>query len=272
MLLSIAWDNMPNKTKIKPLLLAILSLSGCILGSRAGQTPPAILTPTEETGWQILSPGLELRTYPVPRNPLGQLQVLRIDPALYRFRVHYYPGAPLTLNAWQAALPGAAAFVNANFFSPDHTINGMLVADLVVYGQSYRGQGGRFVVRGGEARILSNIYEPYGGEPLEQAVEAFPMLVYNGQQAYVASSRERPSRRTVIALDGRGRVLLIATPLLGLSLESLSVFLAGGDLGIVDALNLDGGGSTMMFANSPGSALRLTSMDPVPSVLAVYPR
>jgi hypothetical protein len=263
---------MPDKSKIRALFISLFYLSGCILGGRPEPLSTLVPSPTPEAGWQQLRPGLELRTLAVPRNPLGHVQVLRIDPAQFVFRAHYRPGAALTLNQWQEMLPGAVAFINANFFDPQHEILGLLITDSVLYGQSYQGMGGRFVVRGGQARILSNIFEPYAGESLEQAVEAFPMLVYNGQTAYQPSRQERATRRTVVAQDAQGRIFLMATPLLGLSLETLSAFLPSTELGLVDALNLDGGGSTMMYIDAPDNPLRLPSLDPVPAVLAVYPR
>jgi exopolysaccharide biosynthesis protein len=74
----------------------------------------------------------------------------------------------------------------------------------------------------------------------------------------------------VIAQDTQGRILLLVTPLTGLTLADLSAYLPTTDMSIVNALNLDGGGSTMIYARD--NALRLASLDPVPAVLAVYAR
>jgi uncharacterized protein YigE (DUF2233 family) len=252
------------------LLLLMCCLSGCMLAVGPPPTPTPTPTPAPE-GWQVLAYGLEQRAYRPGSNILGQIQVLRVDPTQYTFRAHYQPGAPLTLRQWQAVLPDAVAFVNANFFSPDHTILGLLVADGQVYGQSYQGRGGTFVVQNGVPRVRSNTLEPYAGESLEQAVQAFPMLVENGQAVYTGDSRV--ARRTAIAQDAQGRILLMVTPLTGLTLDALSAYLPATDLQIVQAFNLDGGGSTLMHVQVPGgSPLQLTSFDPVPAVLAVYPR
>lgn len=259
--------------RVTGLILTLISTIGCMLSTALPPTavPAATATPS---GWRELAPGMEQRQYQPEGNLFGGLSVLRIDPARFTFRAHYQPGAPLTLNGWQQTLPNAVAFVNANFFSPDHTILGLLVADGVVYGQSYQNQGGTFLVQNGQPRVRSNIREPYVGEVLEQAVQAFPMLVLDGQTAYQPSRSERISRRTVVAQDDMGRILLMVTPLTGLTLEALSTYLPTTDMGIVTALNLDGGGSTMVYANPPGSSqpVRLPSLDAVPAVLAVYSR
>lgn len=267
----VKWPDKSQKWLCTVFLLVVFwLLAGCML---ALQTPTPVPAPTsvDNDGWHSLAPGLERRAYQPGGNVLGQVWVLRIDPAQYVFRAHYRPGQPLSQAGWQNELPDAAAFVNANFFHPDHTILGLLVADGLVHGSSLQGRGGTFQVQNGQPRVRSNITEPYQGEAFEQAVQAFPMLVLNGQTAYVPTRQERVSRRTVVAQDAQGRILLMVTPLTGLTLESLSVWLPTTDMGIVHALNLDGGGSTMLYV-SGDQAPRLPSFDPVPAVLAVYPR
>lgn len=256
---------------IGSVVIAVWGALGCVMATRM-PAPAAASTPTAEaTGWRVIAPGLEQRSDRPDGNLLGELYVLRIDPNLYSFRAHYRPGAPLNLSGWQSELSGAMAFVNANFFDAQGNILGMLVADGVVHGQSFTNRGGTFLVLNSQSRLRSNIYEPYAGEPYEQAVQAFPMLLLSGQSEYNPARQEPVSRRTVVAQDQQGRVLLMVTPLFGLSLEALSAYLPTTDLGIVDALNLDGGGSTMLYVNSSPS-VRLSSFDPVPAVLAVYSR
>lgn len=224
--------------------------------------------------WQTLSPGLEKRTYlPPPENEVTKITGLRIDPAHFTFRVHYRPGAPLNIRQWAEALPGAVAFINANFFDENDTILGLLVADGQVYGSAYNDRGGTFLVQNGQPRVRSNIVEPYDGEPLEQAVQAFPMLMLDGLQSYTDTSQDRFTRRTVIAQDANGRIVMLVTPLIGLTLLDLSTFLPTTDMNLVNALNLDGGGSTLMYLNTSGTPEYIvTSLDPVPAVLAAYPR
>lgn len=238
-------------------------------------TEPSSAQPTSPPapdGWEILAPGLERRTYTPAGSPLGQLLVLRIDPAFYTFAAHYQPGVARSANEWMQTLPGALAFVNANFFREDFTINGFLVSNGIVYGQSYPGYGGIFQVRNGQARVRSNELEPYTGETLEQAVQAFPMLVLNGAASYSDTRQDRITRRTVIGQDSSGRILLMATPNIGLRLVDLSSYLPTTDMDLVNAFNLDGGGSTMLVINTGAIQQVLPSLDPVPAVLAVYAR
>lgn len=222
------------------------------------------------TDWTSVAPGIEQRLIIPNGFELSQMVTLRLDPAQVTFRVHYQPGNPLTLAEWKQALPDALAFINANFFTPEHTITGMLVTDSAQYGSSFTDRGGMFSIQGGMPVIQSLVQQPYDGRPLEQAVQAFPYLVSGGQPAYTRANDTRPSRRTVIGLDAQGRVLLLATPGIGPGLYDLSQFLPTAGIDLVEAFNLDGGGSTLMAIVPTGYALN--SYDPVPAVLAVYAR
>jgi Phosphodiester glycosidase len=255
-------------------LITMLSiLSGCFSSTLPSNSTsnPILPTATSET-WETLALGLERRTYTPPNNAFGTLIVLRIEPALYTFRAHYRPQAALTLAGWREALPNATAFVNANYFDPQGNALGLVVSDGVVYGQSLVNMGGMLQVQGGVPRVRSTRIEPYMGEALEQAVQAFPMLVTNEATVFTDWQGDRISRRTVVAQDAQGRILLMATPLIGISLVDLAAYLPTTDLGIVSALNLDGGGSTMLSIAAGAQPYTLNSFDAVPTILAVYPR
>lgn len=254
--------------------LVLLLTANCTLSIPLTLAPAVTPTDTPSAdGWTTLAPGLERRVYqPNPANALSQLTVVRVDPALYTFRAHYRPANALGLTAWRQALPDAVAFINANFFDPQDVAIGMVVNDGVVSGQTLVGRGGMLQVAGGQPRVRSLIAEPYAGEPLEQAVQAFPMLVLNGQASYNNVQDRDVSRRSVVAQDASGRILLMATSVLGITLADLSAFLAASDMQIVNALNLDGGGSTMLFVGPGSTPLQQPSFDPVPVVLAVHPR
>lgn len=259
--------------RLWPIATFLLTVN-CTLSVSLPLVPtPTPTMPPDAAGWNTLAPGLEHRTYlPNPNNALAQLNVIRVDPARYQFRAHYRPAGGLGLFAWRDALSGATAFVNGNFFDPQGFALGMVVSDGVVSGQSYSGRGGMFQVQNGQPRVRSLIAEPYNGEPLEQAVQAFPMLVLNGEASYNNINDTDVSRRTVVAQDSSGRILLMATSLLGITLRDLSAFLASSDMQISSALNLDGGGSTLLYVNAGATPIQQASFDRVPVVLAVYPR
>ncbi len=227
---------------------------------------------TQPTTWQTIDVGIEQRfLIPGTPHPFVQFVVFRIDPAYFNFRVHYQ--RPLTGTEWREALPNAALFINGNFFDTSGNALGLIVSDGTVYGQSYNGFGGFLQVQNGIVRVRSNIFEPYANEPLEQAVQAFPMLVTNSQASYFNTQGDRASRRTIVAQDTQGRILLIVSnSLFGLSLVEMSQYLVESQLDIVNALNLDGGGSTLLSVRTNSIDYFVPSFDAVPVVLALYRR
>jgi len=264
--------------RLATICLALL-LTACSVQAEDAYAPPqniSIENPIEQAQsdtsleWDELSEGLESQTF-VPENRLlAEFTAVRIDPTAYSFRIHYSPNAPMSIQEWRDVLPDAEVIVNSNFFSPNHEVVGMLITDGVLYGQPYTSRGGMFSIQDDIPSVRSNIYEPYiVGEPISQAVQTFPMLVYDNQQAYWDNRGNRPTRRSVIGIDNDGQVVIMATPLLGLSLFDLSEYLSNEpQLNLQDALNLDGGGSTALYIKA--TDYTLSGFDPIPAVIAVY--
>jgi len=146
---------------------------------------------------------------------------------------------------------------------------GLVVSDGHAHGESYRQLGGTLLVRNGETAVVAN----HAGMQLqgsEQVVQGYPLLVEHGKQAFVDPRGAERNRRSIIAQDSQGRILVMIAPYLGPTLGQLSAFLASTDLDIVTAFNLDGGRSTMLAL--PDADYMQPSLQAVPTVLAVYER
>jgi len=248
------------------LLASALLLTGCSL--KTSSAPTQASPAAAESAWKTLAAGMAWRTLIPYGDELAQIVVIRIDPQRFRFRAIYSEGDPRSLSDWRALESDASLIINANFFDQHHRVLGAVVSDGVAYGTAYSARGGGFTVRdrdlavaGPPAQIDSSV---------QQAIQGFPLLVRDGQQAYFSSSRGERNRRTVIAADKSGNILILVAPFLGLSLQDLSAYLPTTKLEIVTAVNLDGGGSTMLAL--PSADLFVPSFDAVPTILAVYPR
>ena len=214
---------------------------------------------------------MEWRTLIPHGDELAQIVAIRIDPQRFRFRAIYREGDPRSLADWRKLEPDAALIINANFFDSDHRVLGAVVSDSVRYGSGYQDRGGTFFVRDDAPAVTSYRSPPAKFDSsITQAIQGFPLLAHNGQQAYFSATGGERNRRTVIADDRSGRILILVAPYLGLSLRDLSAYLATTDLDIVTAINLDGGGSTMLAL--PAADYFQPSFDAVPTILAVYPR
>ena len=257
----------PCRRRLRALfLLAIVLCSGCQLER---DLLPLLATATPEPEWEAIAAGLEWRTISPDDDELAQLIVVRIDPNQYRFRALYSPGQPNSLSQWREQAADAAVIINANFFDERHHALDAIISDGRQYGEADLYSGGSFLVRDGVPTVLDNT--KLGSlTGVEQLVQGWPMLVDRGDPAYVNWAQRQRTRRTVIAEDSSGRVMIIVAPWLGLSLPELSEFLTKTDLNILRAVNLDGGGSTMLAI--PDVNYRLPSLDAVPAILAVYRR
>jgi len=261
-----------RRFRFSTLITAATLLGACVQSSTS--TPAAL--PNAQTTpapvWDVIAPGLERLNLRPNNSALVSFIVLRIDPARYAFRAHYQPGEARSVVGWRDALPDAAALINANFFDRDNRILGLLIADGVIHGQSYRDRGGMFAVDAdGAVSVRALIPAPYQGEAYTQAVQAFPVLVAHGEPAFTNTRGDGLSRRTVIAVDDDGYVLwIVSSSLIGLRLTELSAYLPTANLGIVDAFNLDGGGSTLLYIAPDDTTI--PSFDAVPAVLAIYPK
>lgn len=268
--------------------LGALLLAGCfrnLPGAGTATPPPPAATPTpagddrqaEDSGWQLVANGIawrELSFYPNPETRRRTVvYAVRIDPAAVTFRVHYAPGEPRAINEW-ARQTDAHFLINGGFFTPEFAALGLLVSDGRAHGQSYEGYGGMFQVAGGRVRVRALALEPYlPGEPLEQAVQAFPMLLNpGGAPAYPEDPNDVLSRRTIVGVDREGRAVFLVVPAGGLTLHEASQWLAAADFGLDAALNLDGGGSTALHVQVGDFTKWVPSLDPLPVVIAAYLR
>lgn len=235
--------------------------------------PTATLEPAD-TGWQMLQPGLELRQLVVTAE-LGveRLTLVRATPGQVTFRVHYTPGVGQPVSVW-ARQTGAAVVINGGYFTREWFTTGLLVSQGQRYGVSYGDFAGMFAVSDGQVSVRWLREWPYDPqESLQEAVQSFPVLVKpGGLMGFPADGDDgRIARRSVIAQDRQGRILLISAPRGFLSLHALATWLAASDLELDVALNLDGGTSTGLWVAAGPPTAQIDSLTLVPAVITVGP-
>ncbi|KAA3663466.1 MAG: phosphodiester glycosidase family protein [Chloroflexi bacterium] len=236
-------------------------------------SPPPTITPIPDTGWLTLQAGLERRTirlFDENGQQSEHLYLLRLDPAQFTFEIAYSSGQPKSLPTWQAET-GAQIVVNGGFFTEDFVATGLVVVDGAASGVSYGEFAGMFAVTdaGPDVRWLAE--RPFSSsEPLQFALQSFPMLVRPGGEMGFSDEDGRQARRTVVAEDENGRILFILAPFGSFTLHEMSRYLVESDLEIDAALNLDGGTSTGLVLAEPEE--RVLAFTAVPTVIVVYPR
>jgi hypothetical protein len=287
------------------MVMGLILLASCIQGSSAGRSsstvsdevplaptlqswatrstnpdPPPLTTepaPREtaapDSGWQEVRQGLERRVINLDSNDDSSTQslyILRIDPNLYQFNVGYHPGEAQSLLKWGEESE-ALIVVNGGYFTEDNHATGLIVSEGVSSGSSYLGYGGMFSVgsRGPMMHWLQQ--QPYDEtEPLLAAVQSFPMLITPGGQLGYKDETGEKARRTVVAIDRDGGILLIISPSATFTLAELGRYLINSDLNLDAALNMDGGASTGLLLAEPLEGI--PAFSELPSVLLVYPK
>jgi uncharacterized protein YigE (DUF2233 family) len=202
------------------------------------------------------------------------VHIVRLDQQAVQFHVGYAPAAPRPFTDWCAA-EGVIAAINGGFFEADYQTTALVISNGEAYGSSYQNQGGMFAVdRWGNISLRYLPDTPYDpNELLQQAIQGWPMLIRPGGEplAFSETSGQR-ARRSVIAMDRSGNVLLLAFPGSDFLLDELATWLQTSDLAVDSALNLDGGSSTGLCIHTESHQERINAFVPLPTVLQVRPR
>jgi exopolysaccharide biosynthesis protein len=261
------------------LVEACLLFSACVRQTTGtGSTPDPPATPGTElsadlndTGWTEIGTALEFRRVRLQiGQQSGELAILRLDPKAYHIRVAYDAAHPGRVSEWAAAVK-PVALINGGYFDAEGKATALVIFDGIVRGASYEGFGGMVVVNEqGDFELRSLRHQPYDpNEPLRQAMQSAPMLIQPGGTLSELDADEDRSRRTVIARDRSGRILMIACDWATFTLAELAALLQESDLELDAALNLDGGRSTGMFVDTPTMRFTMDSFETVPLVLIV---
>jgi len=273
------------------LLLILMLLTGCGASSVVPASPPTRAIPTlfptaaisapptarpatstaPASGWQAGRPGVELRhiqASAAPNRPAVPLVIVRLDPAQVRLRVAYAPNRPRGLRGWFEDRRPLAA-INGSFFTPKYQATALLVSDGRASGASYAGFGGMLsVAPDGGVSLHALRDQPYDpAEPIEQALQSFPMLVFPGGEPATIEDDGRRARRSAVGIDRAGRLLLLVSPTSDFTLRGLADWLSQSDLDVERALNLDGGSSTGLYLSDGTLHEEIDSFGALPIVL-----
>ena len=152
---------------------------------------------------------------------------LRVDPSRFRFKML---SAPRELKADYGFLFELArksrplAALNASFYLKDtFEPTGLVVSEgEVLHPWTGTGGSGLFRVRGSEARIeWAKTYNPEW-EKDDLAVQSWPLLVEPGGKPGIYSNQHKLRARSAAGIDAEGRVILLCTRLVELSLIHIS--------------------------------------------------
>lgn len=233
-----------------------------------------------QEGWVSLVPGLEYRVvaWELPETGFGaDLQVLRADPEVVRLKVldaRDFGGARLTVREF-ANRTGALAVINGGYFDTAERPVGLVMREGEVTSGLRRRDWGVFLIDDVRARIVhTRRYQRR--KTITQALQVGPPLVVRGRETTL---KQTFTRRSAVGIDRAGRILLVLAMTTGpeatMTLAELGAILrmpeAEGGLACLDALALDGGGSSQLLVNAGGASFFEVSGEwPVVTAIGVF--
>ncbi len=203
--------------------------------------------------FQQLSNGLEYKKLVVqikgdedkPSSP-GYIHLFRLDPSILRLGIGTAKQFGLAnIDAKTAAQrSNAVLFINGGFFTPEYASLGLLVQNGRELNRlKWTSWWHVFQVKAGSPQIISK--QEFSLTPdVEMAIEAGPRALTNGNVP--TGLKASIAERSVVGIDKDGRIIIAATEGLPISIAGLAAYLKAE--GCVNALNLDGGSSTQIYA------------------------
>lgn len=215
-----------------------------------------------------------IQIYDAQNQPVESVHIWRLDQTYFRMDVAY-DETPRSLETWQLET-NAAIVLNGGYYSVENERyfpDGLTIVNGQAFGSSFNGHGGMLAIDQSRAELRWLVREPYNSdEPLQAALQSFPILVQPGGELGFGAERENNvrARRTAIGQDQQNRILFIVAPDGYFTLHQFSVYLTESDLGLDIAVNLDGGGSTGILVANPREMIAPTR--PLPFVILVHAR
>jgi uncharacterized protein YigE (DUF2233 family) len=228
------------------------------------------------TYWQTLAPGLEyILIIPHPGFPAGKLHAFRMDLQYYQLELAFTQNAKLPSTSVQELTlsRNATIGVNGGFFSPMLKPLGLRMNNGIVLNPLKNiGWWGIFLIKNSQAKIVT----PKKFLPSKEtrfAIQSGPRLIINGE---IPSLKPGAAERSALGITKAGKVILLVTENLPLSTNQLAEImrkpLERGGLDCVDALNLDGGHSSQLYAKIHNFLLNVPGISQVTDAILVVPR
>ncbi|HEX2932643.1 MAG TPA: phosphodiester glycosidase family protein [Candidatus Binatia bacterium] len=238
------------------------------------------LTITDNGNWRAIQKGVQFRKIVLERSEPSytvELKLLRFDSRLI---------LPKILSAEQFQLKaasaktfteksGALAAINANYFDENIRPLAYLKTAVKEINRTVSKHGLYTGIFGLRESVPFVIHRD-DFQPLEvnEALQSGPLLLRKGAPVEIMNGLGRHARRSVIGVDKEGRMIVAVTDTVigGLSFSELQELFSNSKSQVEtpDLLNLDGGGSTQLYAKTGKFEEWLPGTSEVPVAIAFF--
>lgn len=219
--------------------------------------------------WKTLTPGLSYARAGIKNNVAeGYVHLFEIDPK--RVSLKIVTAKELGLDAADAKVmqmrTGARLVVNGGFFDENGRSIGLLINNGNVINPIHRTSWWSiFMMKDGRPQIV--LPKEFKATPdISVAIQAGPRLIVNGE--VVKGLKDDHASRSAIGVTAEGKVVITVTEKAAPTNAELGEFLRG--LGLIDAMALDGGTSSQLYAKMKGFELVLPSTTNVANGIGVF--
>lgn len=233
-----------------------------------------VFATTAPTHWQTLAPGLAYTEVDdTPEFPFGTIHAFKIDLHKYNMQIAF---TQKKLSIFSVAdlviMNNAILGINGGFFSPELTPLGLRISGGKQFSPiKHISWWGIFYVINHQAHIVQQSQFNFS-KKISMAVQCGPRLVING---HIPKLKSGVSFRSALGITRDGKVIIAITDSFPLSTDAFAKILATstrqGGLNCVNALNLDGGSSSQLYAQLNGFYLNLPSFVPVSDAILIMP-
>lgn len=240
-----------------------------LLGANAAASPKAAYV------WKRLADGLLYATYSfgISETERGTIHAFQIDPAKFRLSVAIAPDEKAGATAREFAQRNKALVaINGGFFTPEHLSIGLIARDGKALRPIHKNSWWSvFHVTDGVPAITP--YKEFELKPAtSMALQVGPRLVIDNA---IPRLKEGVSARSAIGITRDGKIVLAITQGFGISMRELARRMSAspfeGGLFCPNAMALDGGSSSQLFAKAGKFELSLEGLVPVTNAVVVLP-
>lgn len=228
------------------------------------------------TVWQTLAPGLEYtQLYPEMFDSSAQLHAFRIDLQHYQLRSTLENSVKLAAADVRefATQHNALVAVNGGFFTTELKPLGLRIsAGKILNAERAISWWGVFLIRNNKPEIIAKKLYHWSAN-IDFAIQSGPRLIVNG---IIPKLKAEINERTALCINRNNQVIIMATHRAPMSTTQLAELIRQPEshdgLDCYNALNLDGGSSTQLYAQINEFSLNLTNFKVVSDAVVVVPR
>lgn len=225
------------------------------------------------TQWQELAPGLSYTKLEYNSGLYaGRLHAFKVNLQRYHLKIAFAKDMQRVFSTVRSMtlLKHGLVGINGGFFTPQMQPLGLRISEGKLRNRIKRTPWwGVFLIKHGQPAVMSlKQYRSDAG--IDFAIQSGPRLIVNGT---VPALKEGIANRSALGIARDHDLIIVATEHLEMTTTELANIMRASQtnngLDCVDALNLDGGSSTQLYADVDGFTLSIPSFAPVSDAVVV---